>query len=134
MSLTAWGDRGHNPCVAYRRRSVLAVLLVFAFAGSATLAPCAGWQTSAKARMACCAEEDHECSQARADDCCAAGEQRQHGETAGVAIHGLTAAPVTAAVHVVAPVLAGLRAGSPRSDTRFGSPHDTQILLSVFRI
>jgi hypothetical protein len=120
--------------VAYRRRSVLGLLLVFVFAASATLAPCGGWQASAKARMACCAGGDHECSQARADDCCVAGEQRQHGETFA---NGATLIPRPAFVSVLvsAPLAEAVRGtASSRSGYLVGSPPDTHLLLSVFLI
>jgi hypothetical protein len=47
-------------------------------------AACAGWSNSAAERMACCQAVAGHCAAISADDCCAAGEQRQNLE--GVAI------------------------------------------------
>jgi hypothetical protein len=111
------------------------LLLVAAFAANAALSLCGGWEASAQARAACCGGVKHECSQARADDCCIAGEQRQHSETSSVTLHAV-AAPVAASVtHVAAPPARLFRATAfGRSDVPPGSPPDTHLLLSVFLI
>jgi hypothetical protein len=84
--------------------------------------------------MACCTGADHACSQARADDCCAAGEQRQHGETAAIGIQSLAAPLLIVAPDYVPLVTAGHTPAPPYSHTGIGAPPDTHILLSVFRI
>ena len=135
MGLTAQGGRAQNRAVAVRHCSVHVLLLVIAFAANAALAPCGGWQASAKARMVCCAAGDHECSQARADDCCVAGEQRQHSETSGVPAPALTTSQTAVAVYLGTPPdgpAPGARV--PRAEYPIGSPPDTYLLLSVFLI
>jgi len=134
MSLTGAGCKLHNWNVALCHRPVHGLLLVVAFAANLALAPCGGWQSSAQARMACCVGADHACSQARADDCCAAGEERQHGETAGGPIQALTAPPAVVALPIIASVTPIWEARAFRPDVPRGSPPDTHILLSVFLI
>lgn len=135
MSLTAQGSRAQNRAVAYSHRSVHAVLLVLAFAANGALAPCGGWEALAKARMACCAGEDHPSSQAQADDCCAAGEQRHHSETMGLTLHA-TVPPPTSAVIVfgASPIVRFQGINSSHADRVLGSPPLTHLLLSVFLI
>jgi hypothetical protein len=61
------------------RRSVASLLVVLFLASPAgVLATCAGWQSSASERMACCDQHDDDCdSQLAADRCCGGGEQAQ---------------------------------------------------------
>ena len=53
------------------------VSLLFALVPS-LVAVCVGWQTSAMARMACCAKVHGDVSTAKADGCCQSGELRSH--------------------------------------------------------
>lgn len=104
---------------------------------------CAGWQSSAAARMACCKAAAHSCphrGQDAADQCCATGEQSQQRFTAQDTTH--LAKPVLVAVaiaHAFAPVLPqstqlAARSSSVSSST-LTTPHASpHVLFSVFRI
>ena len=88
--------------------------------------------------MACCAMAGHDCSREHADDCCAAGEQRQHSETpfskATVAPAALLAVLAPSVPLAAADAIA--RAWRPRQhppDTPRTST-DARLLLSVFLI
>jgi len=60
------------------RRLAALVLAVLLIAGNVAAVECAGWQSSASDRMACCVKAEHECAdQLSADRCCAAGELAQ---------------------------------------------------------
>lgn len=62
---------------------------------------CAGWDSSAQARLACC-ERAGDCDEARmAEACCASGEA---GDTAQVTAARAPHAPVAIAVSAVRPV------------------------------
>lgn len=90
----------------------IALVLLLVFAGAShTVALCAGWAASASERMSCCQRQDSTCASLSADDCCAAGEQRQNverlvlqlpagdatlsrvGTLMGIARHAVTADP-----------------------------------------
>jgi len=61
-------------------RRALAALIVLAFGTSAiaTATMCGGWESTASARMDCCAAMGHDCpDQTAADSCCARAEQAQ---------------------------------------------------------
>jgi hypothetical protein len=133
MGLTAQGGRAHNRAVAHRHKLVHLFLVVIAFAANAALAPCGGWQPTAEARMACCAGA-MPCAQADADNCCVAGEQRQHGETFGLIAHAIVPGPGTMLAFVNTAPVAYARAVMSRSARPLGPPPDTQLLLSVFLI
>ncbi len=88
--------------------------------------------------MACCATAGHDCSGEQADDCCAAGEQRQHAEARG-ALSSLAPTPLVATLPLTATdTTAELSArawrplqhppDNPRSST------DARLLLAVFLI
>lgn len=133
--MTAQGGRAHNRAVAPRQSSVHLLLLVVAFAANAALAPCGGWQASPEARMACCAEATPPCSQAHADDCCVAGEQRQHGETfAGLAQPIVPMQSTLLGFVNTASVIRSRVGVVSRSARLLGPPPDTHLLLSVFLI
>jgi hypothetical protein len=78
-------------------RHIAAVVAILAL-GAGNVAVCAGWQTTAEARMACCMSsttcpmqksEDHDhasiggVSQTQADSCCAISSQRRESSSAG---------------------------------------------------
>lgn len=118
------------------RQDLLTAVIVAALVASASLDVCMGWAPSAEARMACCAMAGHDCAGEHADDCCAAGEQRQHAESAvslgSFAPPILLAIPTTRAPRAASEVLA--RAWRPRQhppDTPRSST-DARLLLSVF--
>lgn len=132
QTLTWLPSRAHNRNVLWRRRVVgFWVLLSLLVVPSA--APCAGWMASEHARMACCAGAHDGSTQASADSCCAAGEQRHNTDTAGVG-HISAPPPATALLFSTAPqvVLFDVDAGrhTPRP---LGAP-PTHVLLSVFLI
>jgi hypothetical protein len=60
-----------------RRLVAGSLLLLLMFSGVKELSDCAGWQSSAAARMACCEKANDNCprSQMAADACCARSEQ-----------------------------------------------------------
>ena len=70
----------HNHRMRALGREALASFVVFALLTITIAGMCGGWESSPEARMACCAMARHECKGEDADDCCAAGEQRRHGE------------------------------------------------------
>lgn len=118
------------------RQDFLTAVIVAALIASASVSMCAGWASSAEARMACCDMVGHDCAEEHADDCCAASEQRQHAESAVTLRH--FSPPVLLAV---LPNLAALtvdeviaRAWRPRQHPP-DTPHsaaDARLLLSVF--
>jgi hypothetical protein len=60
------------------RRLAALVLVALLLASNFAAVDCAGWQPSARERMACCIKADHACpDQLAADQCCAAGELSQ---------------------------------------------------------
>ncbi|MBA3269175.1 MAG: hypothetical protein H0T71_01590, partial [Acidobacteria bacterium] len=63
------------------RQEILAAVAIAALLATTSGSVCAGWASSPDARMACCAMAGHDGDDQAADDCCAAGEQRQHSET-----------------------------------------------------
>jgi hypothetical protein len=101
-----------------RRTVAFVVALALAAAG---WAECAGWQASPEARMACCSGSD-DCpmhgstepgagservvTQAQADNCCAASDTEDSTPSAGAFSLSLSAALMTSAVSIVAPVTA----------------------------
>ena len=92
-------------------------------------ATCVGWSGSTAERMECCQQKGADHPSASADDCCAAGEQRQNLEMAAVVV-------VTPAVTVSHPM--PLMPPPPQSfilDPRsLAERPDTYLLDSVFRI
>jgi hypothetical protein len=133
--LTFRAEEAQNRYMLAARRAVVASVLISALLSTASLGVCAGWESSARARMACCAGAEHDGTRAEADDCCAAGEQRQHGEMFGVALHALPP-PQTAAIAFfeIPPFGAPGAAGLSRVHRPLGSPSDIHVLLSVFLI
>lgn len=118
------------------RQDVLTAVIVAALLASASVSVCAGWASSAEARMACCDMAGHDCAEEHADDCCAAGEQRQHAESA-VTLTKFAPPVLVAILPNLAPLAADeiisrawrLRQhppDTPRSST------DARLLLSVF--
>jgi len=90
------GFRMLSEMVGFVRR-IAAVFAVLAL-GAGNIAVCAGWQTTAEARMACCMSSancpmhkseghDHSStsgvSQTQADSCCAASSQRRESSSPG---------------------------------------------------
>ena len=119
--------------VPRRRLSALlfVVLASVSFGGSV----CNGWQASGMERMACCADEDHPCSQVAADTCCGTTEQRQHA-TADAALPALNTSllPCAFASFVLPEPDFRERHVNLPSPRVLGSPPDTHVLLSVFLI
>lgn len=119
-----------------RRRDFLTAVIVAALIASASISVCAGWASSAKARMACCTMAGHDCAEEHADDCCASGEQRQHGEAAVTlttfAPHVLLASLPNLAPLASDQVIAHAWRPRQRPPDIARSSADTRLLLSVF--
>ena len=136
--MTAQTTQAHNPCMRALRQEVLTAVIVAALLASASVSVCAGWASSAQARMACCATAGHDCADEQADDCCAAGEQRQHSETPA-ALSSIAPPQLLAILTPSAPLAAAdliARAWRPRQhppDTPRSSA-DARLLLAVFLI
>jgi hypothetical protein len=103
---------------------------------------CAGWQSSAAARMACCKASAHACpheGQNAADRCCAQGEEGRQRFTASASTY--LAKPAPAVVPVLDMLLPSSFA-SPRfvaarsyDSSTLATPHASpHVLFSVFRI
>jgi len=118
------------------RQEFLAAVIVAALIASASVSMCTGWASSAEARMACCAMAGHDCAEEHADDCCASGEPRQHGEAA-VTLTTFAPQVLLAILPNLAPLASDeviARAWRPRQhppDTPRSSA-DACLLLSVF--
>ncbi|MEO7134227.1 MAG: hypothetical protein ABI024_08400 [Vicinamibacterales bacterium] len=114
-------------------------MMVTALVAATSFSVCAGWASSAEARMACCDMAGHHSAEEHAADCCASGEERQHAESAVTVAH--LAPPVILAIlpnlAPQAPMAADeaiARAWRPRQhppDTPRSSA-DARLLLSVF--
>jgi hypothetical protein len=116
-----------------RRRLLASLFLVLAcvsFAGSV----CKGWQATGMERMACCAEEDHACTPASADTCCATAEQRQHATVSSTPVpHSPLVVFAFAPLVPIGPDFdVGHLVVAPPPD--LGSRPPTHLLLSVFLI
>ena len=136
-TLTVLTTRAHDPVMRAHRREIPAAVIIAALLATTSGSVCAGWASSPDARMACCAMAGHDGDGQAADDCCAAGKQRQHSETP---LSNATLAPaslvalLTPSVPLAADGIA--RAWRPRQhppDTPRSST-DTRLLLSVFVI
>ena len=127
-------------------RHIAAVVAVLAL-GAGNVAVCAGWQATAKARMACCmssttcpmqSSEGHEhtskrsVSQTQADGCCAASSQRRESSSPGssFAISNVVAL-VPVAVFSVPTTVVSPQASRARAPFRVSSV-PKHLLLSVF--
>ena len=75
--------RGQNGRMRAHRERATAALTILALATLSLGGICGGWEPSSEARAACCAMAGHQSDGKAADDCCAAGEERQHGQTSG---------------------------------------------------
>lgn len=121
-----------------RPRMQLAALAIIAalLCGGSVGAGCSGWDTSAMARMSCCHGEGHDQTQAAADGCCAAGEQRRSGDLPGAALILVSSTPVVVSFPELAIPLIQRSSDLPSwdIDLPIGSPPDTHVLLSVFLI
>lgn len=78
------------------RATCAVILLSILTLGSAAPLTCAGWESAASDRMACCKRAAHErCADQSAADACCAGQEQGRQRATGVS-----------AVHAAAPVLA----------------------------
>lgn len=138
----------HNPRFVGVMRSVASVLVLVAILASQASAFCDGWQASAEARMACCAEGGncgmHESSastagtgartQAAADECCAASESDDSKAPRSTVSIQSPAIAVRLPVDLTPAATSGIHvwyAYSAVSPPRHVSTH---ILLSVFLV
>jgi hypothetical protein len=117
------------------RLIALAIVGVLLYCGSVG-AGCSGWDTSAMARMSCCHGEGHDRTQAAADSCCAAGEQRRSGDLPGAVLSTVCPVPVIVSFPGLAVPFVARPSDRPSWDISLpvGSPPDTHVLLSVFLI
>ena len=149
MGLTRWCAIEHpRAAVGMAQRFSSFALILLLLTGSTAV--CAGWATTPKARMACCAARDacpmhkgtphdstdkHVISQAQADACCAASEQQQSNQSAQTYISVISSAVLGAGVIVPAPIPAlvasdGWRTAVPNPT----APIPKHVLLSVFLV
>jgi hypothetical protein len=127
-------------------RHWVGLLLVLAFASSGW-AQCAGWQSTAEARWACCMSDDcpmHRAgdehstrptmvSQAQADSCCASAERGHATPSASPHVSSFPIAVLASPIPALGPDLAVFRARNSRTPTDV-SPVPKHLLLSVFLI
>src|SRR5690349_5020135 len=135
--------RSHQNGGMRTRLAVIMTALWMVAQVTAAAQMCAGWQSSAAARMACCKAAAHSCphrGQNAADQCCAKGEQSQQRFTAKDTTH--LAKPVLVAI-AIADTLAPLLPQSPHlaarpayvASSHLTTPHaPPHVLFSVFRI
>lgn len=115
------------------RRASAALLVLLTFLLVPALEVCTGWAGTASDRHVCCATAEHGSGAAVTDACCAAGEQRQHAETAGRAF--VIAPPSMVALGLPAvPMVRGVRPLCAQAEPNWRTPADTRLLLSVFLI
>lgn len=109
-------------------------------------AQCAGWQSTAEARMECCAQEEqcpmhagkygtvsHTLTQQQADTCCALSERAPSTPSSSSQIAPITLALVSTPVAVL-PDFEPLRNGWQSFVPIAASPVPRHILLSVFLV
>jgi hypothetical protein len=110
-------------------------------------AQCAGWQSTAEARMECCAQEEqcpmhagtgasltHTFTQQQADTCCALSEHAPSTPSTSSQIAPATLALVSTPVAVVLPAFEPLRNAWQSFVPIAASPVPRHILLSVFLV
>jgi hypothetical protein len=128
------------------RLAAIAVLIVLP---TSAWAQCAGWQSTAEARMACCAQEE-QCpmhggttdgsmsqrtvTQEQADTCCARSERAPSTPSSPSQIAPVTLALVSTPVAVVLPDFEPLPTGWQSFVPVAASPVPRHILLSVFLV
>ena len=110
---------------------------------------CAGWQTTADARMACCVREGQcpmhrrsghqsgsqaKVTQAEADACCAVSERSTSTPSSSSQLAPIPLALVTTPVPPVSPDQTSLRAGWREAVPIATSPVPRHLLLSVFLV
>lgn len=111
-------------------RGLIALALALTLSGVHFSDICAGWDSSAAARHSCCVGMGHECGGGTVDQCCAAGEQREHGEAAAPAV--VLSVPAMPAVMLPPAAVARVRpAAAVVADRASAHRH---LLLSVFLI
>ena len=120
----------HNRKVVILRRTFAFVLL-----GALALAPClgvcTGWNSSADARMACCASKSAD----EAKMCCASSEGRQNADPAGAPALAAFPAPEPIALKIASALAPQLRAASViESHDPLMTDSERYVLLSVFLI
>ena len=122
-------------------------ILVLVVLPTSAWAQCAGWQSTAEARMECCAQEEqrpmhavtdasvsHTLTQQQADTCCALSERAPSTPSSSSQIAPVTLALVSTPVAVVLPDFELLRKEWQSFVPIAASPVPRHILLSVFLI
>ena len=125
----------------------LAAVVVLIVLATSAWAQCAGWQSSAEARMECCAQEEqcpmhagtdasvsHTLTQQQADTCCALSERAPSTPSSSSQIAPVTLALVSTPVAVVLPDFEPLRNGWQSFVPIAASSVPRHILLSVFLV
>ena len=140
----------HPKIVRFLTTRIAAVLIAVMLPTSAW-AQCAGWQSTAQARMACCVNEGQcpmhsrnghqsgsgaqtKMTQAEADACCGLSERSTSTPSASSHLTPIVLAVVSTPVSPISPALATLRAGSRDSVPIVSSPVPRHLLLSVFLV
>jgi hypothetical protein len=115
-----------------RRLTGVVALLAMLSMASSVLDTCAGWGSSAEARMNCCTAAGHQCDHSSADACCAQGEQRRHAQPEMAAV--LAGLAVDVVSRVSTPPELRVWYPDPRSTHAPAEPPDPHLLFSVFLV
>lgn len=118
--------------MSFRQRFTACVMLL-TLVVVPSLSLCAGWQSSADARMACCAGSHEEQSQATVDTCCAAGEHRQNADSF-TTLFTSALLPTNNIVSSILSVLPDLQGFDTPQHDLVVCTTDRYLLLSVFLI
>jgi hypothetical protein len=141
-------DLNHPRTVLRLITRLVAALSVLACAAGGW-APCAGWQPTAEARRACCAQKgqcpmhrsagaaatrDAVVSQIEADGCCASSERETSAPSTASHVVSCPLAVVASAIPALAPSLLTFRTLRPEPSLSGVNAVPTHLLLSVFLI
>lgn len=140
------GNPPHPMSVRSLMTRFVAVVVLIVLPTSAW-AQCAGWQSTAEARMECCAQEEqcpmhagtnpsasHTLTQQQADTCCALSERAPSTPSSSSQIAPVPLALVSTLVAVVLPDFEPLWNGWQTSVSIAANPVPRHILLSVFLV
>ena len=131
------------------RNRAIAAFTVIALLG-AGVAPCAGWQSTAQARKDCCVEgqcpeeltsvaghqggHSSKPSQAEADQCCAASEQKHQQESAQFVDAAFVLVQPVDRLAMLAIDVPALGRALPHADPIHPPPTSLHVLFSVFLV
>lgn len=121
-----------------RRTAAACLTVVLVLTALVRVVECAGWRSSAVARMACCENADHPCAdQVSADACCARSEQgKQPPVVTGIAdlVGRPTMVVAVASLLVVVPSMAFSQSRYSATAGHRRPPGSPPVLPSVLRI